>query len=253
MQEWLTRDPNFLLEPVRQNAAIVFIDLSGFTSLSEQLGPDRIRELLKDFHALVDKQAVTCGGMITSFLGDGAMILFGLPVAAPDDAFRAAKCSVGLCFSAEQWLASLPQSTVPRLGFKVGAHFGTIVASRLGGGSYHHVTATGDTVNVASRLMEVAANHGVQLAVSNELLRTAGSECAAFKSGALTGPIDTQIRGRSRHARGLAVAELTLGEERPSKEPDTMRKILTNGASCAAQHDVPSARSLWRRLRASGG
>jgi len=44
-----------------------------------------------------------------------------------------------------------------RLGFKVGAHFGTIVASRLGGGSYHHITATGDTVNVASRLMEVAA------------------------------------------------------------------------------------------------
>jgi adenylate cyclase len=197
LQEWLTRDPDFLIEPVRQNAAIVFIDLSGFTSLSEHLGPDRIRELLKDFHALVDKQAVTCGGMITSFLGDGAMILFGLPEAAPDDALRAAKCSVGLCVSAEQWLASLPQLTAPRLGFKVGAHFGTIIASRLGGGSYHHVTATGDTVNVASRLMEVAAKHGVQLAVSNELLRAAGRDCAVFKSGAVTGPNDTQIRGRS--------------------------------------------------------
>ena len=94
IQDWLTRDPNFLIEPVRQNAAIVFIDLSGFTSLSERLGPDRIRELLKDFHALVDKEAVGCGGMITSFLGDGAMILFGLPKAASDDAFRAADCSV---------------------------------------------------------------------------------------------------------------------------------------------------------------
>ena len=43
IQRWLTRDPNFLANPVRQNAAIVFIDLSGFTSLSEQLGPDRIQ------------------------------------------------------------------------------------------------------------------------------------------------------------------------------------------------------------------
>ena len=197
IQEWLTRDPNFLIEPVRQNAAIVFIDLSGFTSLSEQLGPDRIRELLKDFHALVDKQAVACGGMITSFLGDGAMILFGLPEAAPDDAFRAAECSVGLCVSAEQWLISISRLIAPTLGFKVGAHFGTIIASRLGGGSYHHVTATGDTVNVASRLMEVAANHGVQLAVSNELLRAAGHDCAVFRSGAVTGPNDTRIRGRS--------------------------------------------------------
>jgi len=197
IQEWLTKDPNFLNEPVRQNAAIVFIDLSGFTSLSEKLGPDRVRELLKDFHALVDREAVASGGTITSFLGDGAMILFGLPEAATDDAFRAVECSVGLCVSAERWLTSLPPSIASRLGFKVGAHFGTIVASRLGGGSYHHITATGDTVNVASRLMEVAANHGVELAVSNELLRTAGRDCALFKSGVLSGPRETRIRGRS--------------------------------------------------------
>jgi adenylate cyclase len=197
VHEWLTRDPDFLAEPVSQNAAIVFIDLSGFTSLSERLGPDRTRELLKDFHALVDKEAVTCGGIITSFLGDGAMILFGLPGPARDDASRAAECSVGLCISAEQWLASLPSSIASDLGFKVGAHFGIIVASRLGGKSYHHITATGDTVNVASRLMEVAANHGVHLALSHELLRTAGRESAVFKSGVLTGPYETWIRGRS--------------------------------------------------------
>ncbi len=197
VHEWLTQDPHFLAEPVSQNAAIVFIDLSGFTPLSERLGPDRIRELLKDFHALVDKEAVACGGMITSFLGDGAMILFGLPGPATDDAYRAAECSVGLCKSAELWLTSLPSSIASSLGFKVGAHFGIIVASRLGGKSYHHITATGDTVNVASRLMEVAANHGVQLALSNELLRTAGPECAVFKSGVLTGPYETWIWGRS--------------------------------------------------------
>jgi adenylate cyclase len=197
VQEWLTRDPNFLAEPVRQNAAIVFIDLSGFTSLSERLGPDRIRELLKDFHALVDKEAVACGGTITSFLGDGAMILFGLPGPATDDASRSVECSVALCTSAERWLTSLPSSIASNLGFKVGAHFGIIVASRLGGKSYHHITATGDTVNVASRLMEVAAKHGVQLAFSHELLRTAGRECAVFRSGVLTGPYETWIRGRS--------------------------------------------------------
>jgi adenylate cyclase len=197
IQQWLSKDPDFLNQPVRQNAAIVFIDLSGFTSLSERLGPDRVRELLKDFHALVDREAVACGGMITSFLGDGAMILFGLPAAAADDAFRAAECSVGLCVSAEQWLTSLPPSIASRLGFKVGAHSGEIVASRLGGGSYHHITATGDTVNVASRLMEVAANHGVELAASNELLRAAGRDCALYKSGVLTGPRETRIRGRS--------------------------------------------------------
>jgi adenylate cyclase len=197
MQEWLTKNPNFLAEPVRQNAAIVFIDLNGFTSLSEALGPDRVRELLKEFHALVDKDVTAFGGMITSFLGDGAMILFGLPEAAPDDALKAADCAVRLCGSAARWLASQSQPLGAKLGYKVGAHYGIIVASRLGGLSHHHITATGDTVNVASRLMEVAARHGAELAVSDELLRAAGSGCALYAQGELTGPHETPIRGRS--------------------------------------------------------
>jgi adenylate cyclase len=197
IRKWLTRDPDFLKEPVRQDAAVVFIDLSGFTSLSESLGPDRIRELLKDFHAMVDKEAVSSRGMINSYLGDGAMILFGLPQAASDDAFRAVQCAKGLCVSTQRWLASLPPAVKLRLGFKVGAHFGTIVASRLGGGSYHHITATGDTVNVASRLMEVAAGHGVELALSDELLRAVGRDHSLFETGALTGPVETRLRGRS--------------------------------------------------------
>jgi adenylate cyclase len=197
VQEWLTRDPDFLREPIRQDAAVIFIDLSGFTSLSELLGPDPIRDLLKDFHALVDREVVKSAGMITSFLGDGAMILFGLPQARPDDAFRAVQCTTGLCASAERWLAALPESIRSKLGFKVGGHFGTIVASRLGGGSYHHITATGDTVNVANRLMEVAADEGVQLVVSNDLLRAAGRDSSLFDVGALTGPVERRLRGRS--------------------------------------------------------
>jgi adenylate cyclase len=197
LREWLSRDPNFLVEPIRQNAAIVFIDLSGFTSLSEQLGPDRVRELLKDFHALVDREAIACRGVITSFQGDGAMILFGLPAATAQDASRAVDCAGRLCGSVGRWLSSLGAPIASSLGFKVGAHFGVIIASRLGGGSYQHITATGDTVNVASRLMEVAASRGAALALSDELLKAAGPDCALFRSGALSGPEETHIRGRS--------------------------------------------------------
>jgi adenylate cyclase len=195
-REWLTRDSQFLLEPVRQNAAIIFIDLSGFTAMSQTLGVDAVREVLKDFHALVDSEVASHGGVITSFLGDGAMILFGLPRADPTDASRAALCCVGLCRRTEDWLASLPPSIAERIGFKIGAHCGEIVASRLGGESYQHITATGDTVNIASRLMEVAARHGVELALSADMLREAGDGGLA-EAGVLRGPMETRIRGRS--------------------------------------------------------
>jgi adenylate cyclase len=159
---------------------------------------DAARGLLKDFHALIDQEVAAHGGFITSFLGDGAMILFGLPESTADDACNAAFCCVDLCNRAEKWIESLPPSVASQTGFKIGAHFGPIIASRLGGGSYQHITATGDTVNVASRLMEVAAKRGAELALSDDLLRHAGPKCALYEFGVLTGPEETRIRGRSR-------------------------------------------------------
>jgi adenylate cyclase len=196
LNKWLTTNPAFLLEPQHQDAAVIFIDLSGFTALSETIEIGAGVALLKDFHTLVDDEVESHSGIITSFLGDGAMILFGLPEATEDDARRAAHCSVTLCDRVAQWIDSLPPSIATRTGFKVGAHFGPVVASRLGG-SYQHITATGDTVNVASRLMEVAAQQGATLALSDDLLRQAGPESALFESGTLTGPSETRIRGRS--------------------------------------------------------
>jgi adenylate cyclase len=157
---------------------------------------DAVLGMLKDFHALVDREVVARRGVITSFLGDGAMILFGLPEATRNDARNAALCCVDLCNHAERWIETLPPSIASRTGFKIGAHFGPIVASRLGG-SYQHITATGDSVNVASRLMEVAAKQGVALALSDDLLRRAGPECALLEFGVLTGPRETRIRGRA--------------------------------------------------------
>jgi adenylate cyclase len=197
LRTWLTANPEFLVAPVHQDAAIVFVDLSGFTALSETHGMDAVLEVLKEFHTLVDREVVARGGIVTSFLGDGAMILFGLPESAEDDARNAALCCVELCNSIERWIATLPPSIASQTGFKVGAHFGPIIASRLGGGSYQHITATGDSVNVANRLMEVAAKESALLALSNDLLRQAGPDCALLEFGVLTGPRETQIRGRA--------------------------------------------------------
>jgi adenylate cyclase len=195
--EWLARDPSFLLRPVRQEAAVVFVDLSGFTGLSEAIGAARVQEVLSGFFELVDSEARAHGGAITSFMGDGAMILFGLPQPAEDDAQRAAACAVGLCNRLRGWLASDPVLAGCEIGFKIGAHCGTVVASRLGTGTRQQITATGDTVNVASRLMEVAAGRGVELALSAALVVAAGPEAAPFQAGQLGGPVSAKIRGRA--------------------------------------------------------
>jgi adenylate cyclase len=195
--KWLAMHPDFLEKPVRGDAAVVFIDLSGFTGVSEMLGPTAIRELLSSFHAMVDSEVVASGGVITAFMGDGAMIVFGLPEPTSNDALNAARCCVRLSNGNKRWIASLPPPTASRIGYKIGAHFGTIVASRLGGGNHQHITVTGDTVNVAARLMGLAGSYGADVAVSDKLLQVAGRECELFQAGALSQRLETQVRGRS--------------------------------------------------------
>ncbi|MBB5572589.1 MULTISPECIES: CHASE2 domain-containing protein [Rhizobium] len=197
LAEHLARDPGFLAEPVRQEAAVVFIDLNGFTGLSEAIGPTAVRELLNGFYDLVDEEVTACGGAITSFMGDGAMILFGLPQPKGDDPANAASCCIRLADRMRGWFGTLPEAMTSRIGFKIGAHFGTIVASRLGAHGRQQITATGDTVNVASRLMEVAARNHVEIAFSNDLLQSAGRDSAPYTEGKLDGPIDASLRGRA--------------------------------------------------------
>ncbi|WP_434713180.1 adenylate/guanylate cyclase domain-containing protein [Rhizobium sp. YTUHZ045] len=197
--EWLARHPNFLAAPVRQNAAVVFIDLSGFTGLSETLGPVKVSEMLSGFFEIIDEEARAHGGAITSFMGDGAMILFGLPEVADDDAARAIACAVRLCERTRAWLRTQGGFAGKNIGFKVGAHCGPIVASRLGTGDRQQITAAGDTVNVGSRLMEVAARHGVELALSAEIVGAAGPDSVLLKSGRIEGPLETELRGRASH------------------------------------------------------
>ena len=195
LRDWLARDPGFLAQPVRQEAAIVFIDLSGFTAFSEVASAAAMRELLDDFYRLVEEVVQAHKGVITNFMGDGAMIVFGLPQPTPQDPANALACATALAARARSWLAAQPASFARRIGIKLGAHCGSIVASRLGGGSQQQITATGDTVNVASRLMEVAAQNGADVALSGDLYRADGEALAG--SGQLQGPLQSPIRGRS--------------------------------------------------------
>jgi adenylate cyclase len=190
-------NPDFLREPVKQTAAILFVDLSGFTRLSEQLGLSRTREFLMQFHTLVANKAVAHGGLVTSFMGDGAMIAFGVPDSQADDASRAFDTAWELVKDIHAWI---DQGELPSRvrGMRLGAHLGPVVVSRLGPEMHQHITATGDTVNVASRLMEVAKQHNAMLAVTMEFFTAVGDAGARRRK-----PDDirnVEIRGRQEHA-----------------------------------------------------
>jgi adenylate cyclase len=194
-------EPGFLAQPVKQEAALLFIDLTRFTGLAERVGPERTQALLGEFHRIVDQEITRRAGLVLTYMGDGALAVFGIPTPRADDAAHAVDAGRDLGTKVLDWLRRVPEaSQAAGLSVKLGAHWGPVMVSRLGGETHQHITVTGDSVNVASRLMECASERSALLACSLDLLtRAAGRHDLA---AAFTKPEQMAIRGR---ATGLAV------------------------------------------------
>src|SRR3954471_10406626 len=194
----LMNAPEFLAEPIEQNAAVLFVDLSGFTGLSERLGPKRTRDLLKTLHSIIDEEVTRQGGLVLSYMGDGAMAVFGLPKPRDDDAKRAIEAALALAKHIQSWIERSGPDTTGKLGVRAGAHYGPVVVSRLGGESHQHITTTGDSVNVASRLLEGAADHQALVPASADILAAAAGRLAPEIAQAFGPEEKVAIRGRAQ-------------------------------------------------------
>lgn len=194
----IAEDPSFLLAPKEQDVAVLFIDLSGYTGLSERLGPARTRDVLKAFHTLVVNETGKNNGLVLDFMGDGAMLGFGIPDAGLTDAADACRCAFDLARSVGAWISdSGLEGEIS--GVRVGGHYGQVVLSRLGHENQQQIAATGDCVNVASRLQDVAKSLEASVALSTDL--TDAANASADEPYSAHRVETAAIRGRQKHLR----------------------------------------------------
>jgi adenylate cyclase len=193
----LLKEPDFLEMPVRQDVAVMFVDLSGSTGVAEALGPEWTRDLFGAMQTLVEGEVTAHGGVVINYMGDGVLAVFGLPKPQTDDAARALAAVEALHESMTAWLAKLPLAERPRLDFRIGLHFGPVILSRLGSPTQQQITATGDTVNVASRLLEVAKQQHCRIVVAEDLFKAASATAPTVGDTAGYAPLTVSIRGRA--------------------------------------------------------
>jgi adenylate cyclase len=193
----LLREPDFLEKPVRQDVAVMFLDLSGSTGVAEALGPEWTRDLLSAMQTLVEGEVTAHGGVVINYMGDGVMAVFGLPKPRSDDAARALAAGEALRESMTAWLANLPPAARDNLDFRIGLHFGPAILSRLGSPTQQQITATGDTVNVASRLLEVAKEQHCRVVVAEDLFQAASVTAPSPNVDTGYAPLTVSIRGRA--------------------------------------------------------
>lgn len=170
LTEWLVaqRRPSF--NERSQSAAVMFVDVAGFTRRSEHLGPTATVGFLRDLHGRIERAALAHRGVIEQFMGDGAMIIFGLPEPAGDDAVRCLAAAQQLFADLSDWNLDLKQEGAEPVRLRFGLHYGPVMAALLGGEQQGQITVAGDTVNVASRLQEMGKEHGAVIVASAEFV-----------------------------------------------------------------------------------
>lgn len=152
----------------RRSVTVLFVDLSGFTHLSELLGDEELYELVQKFIRVLVNDVYKYEGMVDKLTGDGLMALFGAPIAHENNAERALRSAVNMLADVDQ-LSSELDLHGNTLRIHVGLNAGSVIVGGLGGDGLMNYTAIGDSVNLARRLEE-AAGPGVIL-VSESVYR----------------------------------------------------------------------------------
>jgi len=184
--------------PIREERALMFLDLAGSTRLAEQMGELRVQDLLTRFFHDIDEAIVTHGGEVHAYVGDDVIVTW--PVGA-----RPRRDYVDCFFAIEDHIAALADRYRDEFGlvpeFRAGIHAGPVVISECGD-SRPQVAYFGDTVNVAARLQAHCKEAGRPLLVSGELVRLLPE-----RTDVLVEPLGpTALRGRAAPIEVFAVA-----------------------------------------------
>lgn len=195
----------------RQPAAVLFVDIVGFTSIAERLPPERSIELLRSFHQRMARSVFAHGGTIDDYIGDEVMAVFGTPVSDPSDPARALACGLAMLGELRRWNAKRADRGAFPLAIGIGIHMGDVVLGNTGDERRLKFTVVGDTVNVASRLERLTRDLSAALVVSDDLLmaaRRAGAPAAQIER--FVDRSSLPLRGRERE---LAVWCLRMEKE----------------------------------------
>jgi predicted ATPase/class 3 adenylate cyclase len=212
-------------EADRRTVTVLFADLSGFTTLSEQLDPELMRTLQNKLFEALTAAVQHWGGFVDKFIGDALLALFGAPVAHEDDPERALRAAIDMI----ERTARVSESSAAYIGsplmLHIGINTGPVVTGGFGAGSSKSYSVTGDTVNTAQRLQSLAAPGEILVGPLTHRLTRHAFSCESLgdvalrgKAGSvlvhrLVGPLEAPRAARGLEALGLSAPLIGRGSE----------------------------------------
>jgi len=132
--------------------AVLFVDIRGFTSMSEHLEPEEVVALLNEYLTLTTRCIMDFHGTLDKFVGDCTMAFWNAPLPQEDHIMLACRAAMAMAEGAKPLAQRLAQEYGRTVSFGIGVHAGPAVVGNIGAPMRMDYTAIGDTVNTAARL-----------------------------------------------------------------------------------------------------
>ncbi len=159
-------------EPLKQvrkeNIAVLFIDIVGFTKYAAGRDPYEVIEVLRGFHARMETEVFRHHGTLDKYLGDGLMATFGTPVPTPLDATNAVACARDMVHVVDRWNVERKRQGEPEIQVGIGVHYGSVVLGDIGANRLEFAVI-GDAVNVAAKLEALTRKYSARAVLSDEV------------------------------------------------------------------------------------
>jgi adenylate cyclase len=200
LAERLRSDPEASrLGGVEKTVSVLFADLQGFTSFSEQATPAEVISMLNEYWGLTVPVVVReHGGLIERFAGDAVMVVFNAAVDQPDHALRAVRAALEM--QSATAAAAERRPDWPR--FRAGVNTGPALVGNVGAAGQQSFSAIGDTVNVAARL-QTAAEPG-QVVLGGRTVTDLGPAAEVEPLGAL------ELKGKADRVEAFRLVRLEI-------------------------------------------
>ncbi len=184
----------------RKHIAVLFVDIRGFTTISEQLDPEQVVAILNEYFTLVYASIQAWNGTLDKFVGDAAMAIFNAPQDDEEYIIHAVCAADDIRKGFESVSEGYRKMYGKEIHIGIGINAGEAVVGNIGCLRRMDYTAIGDTVNTASRLESNAAPG--QILVSEEVKQAIGGRADMEYAGALA------LKGKSRNVDAYSVMEI---------------------------------------------
>jgi len=176
----------------RKNVCVMFLDVRGFTSFSENRMPEEVVSYLHQLFEIAIEIVNKAGGIIHQLLGDGFMAIFGAPISQGNDSQLAVDASLEILLRVHE---ECDTGRLAQTHLGIGLHSGEVVAGSVGTAIHKEYKVTGDVVNLAARIESLNKKYDSQLLISDAVLSDLGKNYKAEEIG------EVDVRGRKQAVR----------------------------------------------------